>query len=149
MAVYNSSWANLFPGAVMVNAEHIKSDHIPLVLHMEYEVSPIVRSSGGLKSFEARWLREETIEDIIKTVWDRACMEPTFAARTLSVHAELHASDRSTLKAPKKRIEELKKDMESFRAGPLTYDSIFQLKEIQFTIESLLEQEEIYWIQRG
>jgi hypothetical protein len=42
----------------------------------------------------------------------------------------------------------LQKELEQLRRGAATPESLGRQKEIQVLIENLLEQEEIYWIQR-
>lgn len=61
----------------------------------------------SVKFFEARWLKEETVGEIVKASWEKAKLagiSPTLAERTRAVHADLHSWDRETLKGPKRRI---------------------------------------------
>ena len=62
---------------------------------------------------------------------------------------DLDIWDRDILKGPKKRINKLKKELERLRRGPMCAESQARQKEILVLIENLLEQEEIYWLQRG
>ena len=47
------------------------------------------------------------------------------------------------------KIDKLKKELERLRRGPLDAESRSRQKEILVLIENLLDQEEIFWIQRG
>ena len=66
-----------------------------------------------------------------------------------AVHANLHQWDKDVLKGPKKRVGELKKELEKFRCGDLSPNSIARQKEILLLLENIMEQEEIFWLQRG
>lgn len=48
--------------------------------------------------------------------WEDAAREPNFAARTTLVHAALHKWDKEILKAPKKRLDDLKARLEATRS---------------------------------
>lgn len=55
---------------------------------------------------------------MIKAAWARAKARgegPSFAAKVKDVHEELHQWDREVLKAPAKRISDLKKELERLR----------------------------------
>jgi hypothetical protein len=89
---------------------------------------------------------------IVRTAWDKAKslgIGPSLADRTRAVKADLHKWDQETLRGPKKRIKKLKIELEKLRGGHMNVDSQARQKEISVLIENLLEQEEIYWIQRG
>ena len=127
----------------MINEEHVHSDHRPLVLDMDYLNDNIfIRPKGCVKKFEARWLKEETLTEIVKASWERAKLAgigPSLADRTRAVHADLHTWDRVTLKGPKRRINKLKKELERLRRGPLNTESRCRQKEIIVVIENLLD----------
>ena len=126
-AVCNLAWANKFPRAAVINEEHVHSDHRPIVLDMEYWDEKIFKSQEGrVKQFEARWLKEETVTEIVKASWEKANLAgigPSLADRTRAVHADLHTWDRETLKGPKVRIRKLKKELERLRRGPSNTES--------------------------
>lgn len=60
------------------------------------------------------------------------------------MHEDLHTWDRNVLKAPVRRMKELKKELEKVRRGPTTDENLSRQKELLLNIELLLEQEEIY-----
>lgn len=74
---------------------------------------------------------------------------PSLADRTRAVHMDLHTWDRDTLRGPKRRINKLKKELEKLKRGPINTESQARQKEILVLVENLLEQEEIYRVQRG
>ena len=100
----------MFPLAVVINEDFGKSDHRPIVINTEYNSGMSeVRSRGPLR-FEARWLCENSIENIIQTAWERSKQENVHAllsAHTKEVHEALHTWDKEVLKGPRKRLREL------------------------------------------
>jgi hypothetical protein len=151
-AVCNSDWKLLFPLASVSNEPHFRSDHRPVLVDTEFYDANLIRRRSGGRKFEARWLAEESVNEIVKTAWEKAKLQglaPTLASRSKAVHMSLHEWDRMTLKGPKKRIDILKKELEHLRKGVMSPESNGRQKEIQVLIENLMEQEEIYWLQRG
>ena len=54
----------MFPNARLVNSEMVKSDHRPLIVNMDFLGGANEQLHKSLKRFEARWLKEETVEEI-------------------------------------------------------------------------------------
>ena len=80
-----------------------------------------------MRRFEARWLQEDTIEEMIKAAWARAKARgeaPTFSEKVGVVHDELHRWDKEVLKKPEKRIKDLKTELERLRRGPISDASL-------------------------
>lgn len=121
--VCNGELHGLFPNAKVINAEHSKSDHRPIVLDIDGEVDEVRYAKEGTKCFEARWLKEQTIIDVVTAAWERTISSAPLADRTAAVHRELHLWDRDTLKAPYRRLKEMKDELEKLRLGPLTDES--------------------------
>ena len=100
-----------------------------------------------MKQFEARWLKEETVVEIVRTAWEKAKkmgIGPTLTDHTRVVQEDLQNWDRETLNGPKKRIGKLKIELKKLRRGPMNVDSQARQKKTLVLIENLLEQEEIY-----
>jgi hypothetical protein len=88
----------------------------------------------------------------VQNAWNRASMRglgPTLIQKTREVHDELYNCDKRVLKGPVKRIDQLKRELETLKRGPMSDESIADQKEILLKIELLLEQQELYWVQRG
>jgi hypothetical protein len=66
--VANTQWNLLFPSAQLKNGEMVKSDHRPLVVEIDGTQG---QYSGGERTrrFEARWLKEETVGEIVQAAW--------------------------------------------------------------------------------
>ena len=69
--------------------------------------------------------------------------------KTRQVHEDIHTWDREVLKALVRRMKKLKKGLEKVRRSPMTDENLARQKELLLNIELLLEQEEIYWVQRA
>ena len=127
-----------------------RSDHRPILMDTQY----LAPAQGGRrkKQFEARWLQEDTVEEMIKVAWARAKARGeglTFLEKVNDVHEELHVWDKEVLKRPEKRMAELKRELERLRRGPMTEANSESQKELMVRLELMLEQEEIYWMQRA
>jgi hypothetical protein len=128
-----------------VNGEIVKSDRRPIIVNTSRVIRQFLRRKGP-KRFEARWLKEETAEEIVQTVWAHASAlghGSKLMTKVNTVHEDIHVWDREVLKKPAQRMKKLKRDLETLRRGPLTDESIVAQKEILLRLELLLEQEEI------
>jgi len=70
--VSNAQWSGLFPTARLENGGMLKSDHRPLIVETEVQADHVVSMQQGPKRFEARWLKEKTVEEMVKVAWARA-----------------------------------------------------------------------------
>jgi hypothetical protein len=129
-----------------------KSDHRLLIVDTVVQATNDDHEQRGFKRFESRWLKEETVEEMVKAAWARAVARgegPTLMQKIMQVHDELHVWDRKVLKGLTNRIKKMKKELESLRRGPLTDDNVVAQKELLVGLELLLEQEELTWVQRA
>lgn len=150
--VANALQSNMFPNAVLVNGETMKSDHYPLSVDTEFSGSQQTQTFVSPRRFEARWLKEDTVQEVVQTAWVRASAQNRDSAlmsRVNQVHKELHEWDREVLKRPAYCIKRLRRELEVLRRGPMTDESIAAHKETLLRLELLFEQEEIYWVQRA
>ena len=151
-ALCNELWARKFPYAGLVHEHHIHSDHRPILLDTEYYKPMMGLQQKRNRMFEARWLNEETVNEIISSAWEWAKLAglgPPLSVRTNAVLTDLLDWDRETLKSPKKRINKLKKEIEKLRRVHNTFEARQKMKELQVLVENLLDQEEMIWLQRG
>jgi len=92
--------------------EMVKSDHRPLILDTTgVSGDTTVPSRGGVRRFEARWLKEETVNEIVQAAWARAAAQgqgPDPMAKVNDVHTDLHVWDRDVLKKPVQRMKKFK-----------------------------------------
>ena len=109
--VANAQWNMLFPDAQLKNGEMVKSDHRPLIVDT---VGTSIRLSHEERPrrFEARWLKGETVGEIVQAAWTRAAVRgnnPSLMAKVNIIHNDLHIWDREVLKKPAQRMKNLKK----------------------------------------
>jgi len=150
--VANAQWNLMFPNARLVNGEMVKSDHRPLILDIDSLRGDSMHNRERVRRFEARWLREETVTDIVQTAWARAAVQgqaPDLMAKVNAVHSDLHVWDQDVLKKSFLRMKKLRRELERLRRGPMSDESLATQKEILLQLELLLEQEEIVWVQRA
>ena len=128
----------------------VKSDHRPIIVDTD-QLGGQNMIRRGPRRFEARWLKE-TVNEVIESAWARASTQgqtSTFMAKLNKVHDDLHIWDREIPKKPAQQMKKLKRELEKLRRGPMMDDSIIAQKEILLQLELLLEQEEIFWVQRA
>ena len=103
----------LHPLAGLSNLEMGKSDHRPIMLDTNHLVGVANDRPTYGRKFEAYWLAEETIEEIVKTVWLKALqrgLRPT--AKLESVHRDMHLWDHRVLKEPCARLRRAQNELE-------------------------------------
>jgi hypothetical protein len=84
---------------------------------------------------------------MVKASWERAKqkgVDPSLMEKCNDVHSELDCWDKEVLKAPIRKLKELKRDLDQLRRGPMTDAALAAQKEIQLQIENTLEKEEMF-----
>ena len=105
-AVSNADWMEMHPLCGLSNLKMGKSDHIPIFLDTEYLAGVASPSPSASHKFEARWLAEEAVEEVVKTAWLKAVTRglcPKASDKLAAVHKELHTWDHKVLKGPRHR----------------------------------------------
>lgn len=107
--VVNDQWNSCYPFASLINSETTRSDHRPLLVYTEY-ISNTHAKTDRVRRFEARWLQEDVVEEMVKAAWERAKArgeDISLMEKCNDVHSELHTWDRDVLRAGKeiKRTE--------------------------------------------
>ena len=84
----NQKLMDLFPMVAVLHEEFNKSDHRSLLVDTEYYAAIQRTVLGAPRRFEARWLRDESVDSIIEAAWERAKTRPgiTLAEATNEVH---------------------------------------------------------------
>jgi hypothetical protein len=121
--VANAQWNLLFPNAKLVNGEMVKSDHRPLILDTDGVMGDTVQSREGVRRFEARWLKEEIVAEIVQAAWARAAAQgqgSDLMTKVNCVHDALYVWDRDVLKKPVQRIKKLRRELENLKRGPMS-----------------------------
>jgi hypothetical protein len=71
--VANPRFMQMMPNVAVTNMKFQHSDHMPILLDTHYRVNPASCGSGP-KRFEARWLKEEKLGDVVATAWEEAAL---------------------------------------------------------------------------
>jgi hypothetical protein len=129
-ALANKSWQDMHPGSMVQHLEYMKSDHRPILLDTDYQ--PVTSNQNRSQKFEAKWLKEEAFNDVVKEAWENAgaaTIDGDVLTRLAHMHIALHAWDAAVLKKPKRRIRQAQKHLEKVMAGPITDESELIAKE--------------------
>ncbi|KAI5008136.1 hypothetical protein ZWY2020_009184 [Hordeum vulgare] len=145
--VANPSWRSRFPGYKIVNGDPGHSDHRPVVVYVHGTVNR--RRHGNFtenRRFEAKWLLEDECETVVNSAWENACNrgETKVMGLLKSVSRELHDWDREVVGDLKKRIKNLKNDLEVCRNQGLTQQNIDREQVLRFKLECLEEQHDLF-----
>lgn len=125
---------------------------MPICMGTEH-LAGVAESSPMYKmKFDAKWLAEDTVKEIVKTAWQKAhqCgLYPSVTDKLFFVHKDLHTWDRKILKGPRACLRKAQNEFESLMRLPFSTDVSIKQNKLAVYIENLLEQDEIYWAQRG
>jgi hypothetical protein len=94
-------------------------------------------------------LKEEKVGEIVETGWAHAPPNAPLLGKLASVHSDLHEWDRSVLKAPRKKVKELTRELDKLLSGPMNEETTQLQKEVTRKIVVALEQEEVQYMQRS
>ena len=100
----NDSCSNLFSQAALENLEYNHSDHRPLLVDLEYYRGTGLAPNIKPKRFEARWIRENSFNEIVQEAWTRVGDDPNvrnISEKLNKMHSEFHDWDQRVLKKPK------------------------------------------------
>ena len=81
-----------------------------MIIEIDGPPAPVDPAQQGARRFEAHWLKEETVEEMVQAAWARAAARgegPSFMQKTRDVDEELHTWDQKVLKGPVYRIKNL------------------------------------------
>jgi hypothetical protein len=103
------------------------------------------------KRFEGKWLKEEGVGEVVQAAWDASLTENggDVTRAVASVQKALHAWDGTVLKKPRARLRALARQLEDVIKGELSEENSKRQEELTEEIERILEQEEIYKMQRS
>lgn len=95
--------------------------------------------------------RKKNFRDIVQAAWgaDTQLSAGTLADKLVLLHKRLHMWDSSVLKRKRKKLRSTQRELERVTRDAMTEENLAQQKELSIEIEKFLEQEELYWSQRG
>jgi hypothetical protein len=142
-------WSNLYPHYHVSHLTSSRSDHCPILLKLEQK--PAVSISGRPRRYEACWEREAALVDEVKTAWEGHNKPKDLgdvASNLSGVMDCLQSWSKRTIGSVSNRIGKLRKKLRKINMRNSVHEHQ-RKKSIEMELDSLLEQEEIYWIQRG
>ncbi|KAK3188889.1 hypothetical protein Dsin_028450 [Dipteronia sinensis] len=152
--VCDFKWRNTFDAATVTNLEFWRSDHRPVILHVQQACSPNsldVLNSQRRFYFEECWADSEDYANIIKDAWtdigegvQMQSLVSSISGCTLKLGQWTKLNTRGLTKEIRRKQEELLKASNSIQSG-----SWKQIRNLEKELDSLLETEEIYWKQRS
>jgi hypothetical protein len=103
------------------------------------------------KRFEAKWLKEEGVNDVLKAAWGKGLQGNNGAVpgAMASVQTALHSWDKYSLQKPRARLRNLSRQLEEVLLKEMTEENVKKQEELTEQIEKVLEQEEVYNMQRS
>lgn len=151
-AVATPSWCERFPGYKVVHGCPEKSDHRPVVLHLDGG-RPVRRRHmhDPVKRFEARWLLEEDCDVRVSNAWEvaRVRAEANVQQCMKMINAELQDWSHNILGDLAKRIKKLKLQLEECRREAISESTIRREQVLRFKLDRLEEQQDTMWRQRA
>jgi hypothetical protein len=124
-SICNREWNLLFPLSGSVNEGMTKSDHRPVLIDTTFHEGVEAPNPKSGKRFEARWLNEPSVDEIVRGAWERAKESNQRLINTLAdMHTDLHEWDREILKGLKKRIDRVENELQDLRRGPMTDEAL-------------------------
>ncbi|KAE8796372.1 hypothetical protein D1007_28667 [Hordeum vulgare] len=136
----------------LCNLEMGKSYHRHILLDTEYLEGVAAQPSKLNCKFEARWLSKETVEEVVKTAWQKVIAQglcPSAKNKLDTVHKDLHEWDCKLLKGPRDRLRSTHKELDILMRASFNAKTKEKHKDLSLLVENLLEQEEFFLTQRG
>lgn len=151
-AVANGAWRARFPLVRVINGDPRHSDHRSVIV----ETGATEKQQWGqpleiMQKFEARWLEEEECQARVEEAWENALEGGQTRLMEIQsrVLKELWAWDRTVLGELKKRVKNLRKELEKCRREPISNRQVNREHLLRYKLERLLDQQHIYWKQRA
>lgn len=147
-AMGNSQWSVLFLQASLCHLAAISSDHKPICLF----TSPVHSSRPKPFRFEAMWLRDPSIGDVVSHAWTKGSNSPTLVQlMTKLKYTKLALKEWNKLhfRHVQTNITELKTLLETLQSLPLSATNLNWENMIHSDLDELLKREQILWRDKG
>ncbi|KAL9665795.1 hypothetical protein QQ045_000116 [Rhodiola kirilowii] len=145
-AVANEAWRKSYPQALVRHGFSYTSDHSPLVIQLEECMS---NYNTSIRRFEPMWLRHENFKRVVEDAWRAQSPSCSLSQKLKGCLVEMTRWGGEAFVNVKKRIRELKENIQRLRRLPRT-DEVAR-EEINLTeeLDEWLEREELWWRQRS
>lgn len=151
-AVVSVSWRVLFPLHKIVNGDPGHSDHMPLIAKVNAQ-----NMANGAKGrqkcfcFESRWLQEEGCEQVVEEAWDATFLEAVclVGEAVRKVGDYLAKWDSEVLGGLKRRIKNVKRDLERCRRASIHQRNVSRELLLRYKVSRFEDQNNLNWQHRA
>jgi hypothetical protein len=151
-AVASRSWCERFPAHKVLIGDPRHSAHRPITIVVDgvHKTGNQQRGCNGFR-FEAKWLLEESCEEVVKNAWSVANLrgEKNTTERLRRVAGDLREWDSNVLGDLEKRIKSLKIEREQIRRAPIEQANVSREHFLREKLERLQQQQDTFWRQRA
>jgi hypothetical protein len=148
-AVATPTWSDIYPNCSVSHLTSSRSDHCPILLNLE-DLNA-VKLKNPMRRYEACWEREQSLAEEVKVAWEGHARPKNLeqvASNLSGVMDCLQSWSKKTVGCVPKKIDKLRKRLKSINVRNAIQDQQEKI-QIEKELDSLLEQEEIYWRQRS
>jgi hypothetical protein len=148
-AVASPAWSNIFPRNYVSHLTSSRSDHCPILLTLEQNSAMSLPCRP--RRYEACWEREEALAEEVKLAWEGHSRPRDLGAVATNLSGVMDCLQdwsKKNVGSVSKRIEKLRKQLENINRSTFQHNQE-EKRRIERELDSLLEQEEVYWRQRS
>jgi hypothetical protein len=147
-AVACPGWSAWFPGAFLQHITSSKSDHCPILLHVESR-EEFCKPQHTFR-YEVMWEREQTLTEEIKSAWELGNSVNNLkdiAVSLQGVGRRLISWSKEKFGAVTKELARLRKQLEQLEAqdGHANHPEVIKVRK---HMDEFLEREELMWKRR-
>ncbi|KAL9675311.1 hypothetical protein QQ045_003513 [Rhodiola kirilowii] len=145
----NMAWKILFSGYVVTHLISSVSDHLPLLLLVNFQVK-IQWLKKKLFRFEPMWLRHKDFRGFMESCWGkRVYAQMDFFSKLKSCKKDLKQWNSEIFGKVHKRISGIKKELEDLQSKFRTEEIIKAEAQLRGELDEWLVREELMWRQRS
>lgn len=148
-AIANVEWRSSFPGLWVINGDHRHSNHRPVVVVTDEEITHQVRSGQPSFRFEAGWIKEVLCEPIVENAWKLYMNVHGGKVENAvqDVVVDLWDWNCNVLGDLGKRIKKAKRALKSCRSDQLNARNVTREHVLKYILEKLEDQKDLHWRQ--
>lgn len=143
----NEAWKTLFAGSYVCHLPKCKSDHLPLLLHIQKSIHHVEQKrKRRCFRFEQMWIREPECDSIVEGAWggrESVIHKINRSASKLSTWSKERFGDFA------KEMRKCREEMSFLMAEPQTAKILSQMQMIDSRLDELEKREEMFWHQRS
>ncbi|GMI69751.1 hypothetical protein like AT1G43760 [Hibiscus trionum] len=145
-ALANPSWWDLHPCYCVKHLLHSTSDHCPVLIDTLGHASTHSRSALTHFRFDAHWILEAEVEDMIKNAWE----EPgTVLHKLASLGYTLSTWNKETKHMKRATKQGLLSKLQDLISSDPDDDKLQEMIEVKLGLNIEADKEELFWEQRA